>query len=105
MEITERKITALNEVLSAYETYRGLKKSRLEELLDGFKNSGKLTADVHTNILTAVCEYKQYLLRILSRSERVRVVLDNKTAVRKQDKNLSLADFDFSPLGELPDLG
>jgi hypothetical protein len=96
MNIKDLKQQALNEILTAYETYRGAKKSRLSEMLKNLNQCGVLLQSDYDELIFAVDEYKQYIFGILSNSRRVRVQLQQAFDICKP-----LDDSVFEDLGEL----
>lgn len=106
MTMKEKKQTVLNEVLTAYETYQGERKSRLEELLNALRKEGKLTKEDSDKLTSALIDYRLYILGTLANSWRVRVNFNKEqTATRNDNKNYPFADLDLDKLFEpLPDL-
>ncbi len=87
MTVKDRKQAVLNEIIASYNNYYGNTKSGIEQQLKALKQAEILTTAEYDNLLSALAEYKQYILGILSNSLRVRVSFNNNPIAQKQRQN------------------
>ncbi|GHV02572.1 hypothetical protein FACS1894211_14210 [Clostridia bacterium] len=100
MNIKDQKLNALNEIMTAYETYRGERKSDLQKQIYDLRRNGKLSADDFKTLTAAFEDYKQFLLGVLSNSRRVHVRFD--TAADNHGEDGKIYPFaDFKDLDEI----
>ena len=92
-DITLKKLEALNEVVNAYEVYRGGKKSRLEEEINNLEF--KLDETELNNLKVALQNYKKYFLNIMANSRRVHISFKTPEITDLQE----LVDFDDEEKG------
>lgn len=106
LSIKEQKQNVLNEIMLAYETYRGNTKSQAEQTIQNLYSNNKITYDEHISLLMALNGYKQYLLNILASSIRVRVDLRQLKQQSKECAQQPLKELDklWQPLTDPLDI-
>jgi len=75
MSIRDRKVTALKEISTAFEQYRGRQPKIITHLLL-LKQADQITAQEYNHLVNALEDYKQGLFQSLAGSERVRINFD-----------------------------
>ena len=70
-EVRQKKLEALNEIVNAYEIYRGGLRSRLEQEINNLEC--KLDEEQFTNLKIAFEHYRNYFVMIMADSRRVHV--------------------------------
>ncbi len=86
MTVKEQKTACLHEIMTAHETYNGVKRSAIEQTLNDLKAASALSQADYAALTAALKEYRAYLIRIFASSPRVRVTFgqtsDQKTPAR-----------------------
>ena len=91
MTMTSKKLSVINEVITAYQDYCGNNQSKLEVALQTLIDSGKLCYDDYSTLLDTLDTERKYICTILANSHRIWVKF-NSSPITPQ---VVIDDFNF----------